>query len=313
MRYTPRDYQNYLTFDSQSKHLLVEGRDDKHLFFVLLSAHFDNETRNRICIDSAQDLIDFDGVYENRDKIEQICREIQLEPYAENFAGFVDREFREFELIPCFQDNLKCHRVSGRLVWSRGHSVENYFLDYSYVEDVLVSHLPDIGNQMSDLLRRLLGEQFETLVRIACAMSLTGKETHRLGQIRESISVQILKIAESRVTIDLDSWKKSLAAKGIAAGDAEILVERFLYWSQKTATEDYSVTRWICDGHIGFALIWAAYERLTRDRSGLPPIQSDHRLRFNLCAGNWSERTVKAGAEYPAEVFQLLGLGANGG
>jgi hypothetical protein len=227
--YTPREYQKYVAFDSQSKHLLVEGRDDKRLFLVLLAAHFDIETRNRIWIDCAQDLVDFDQVYENRDKVEQICWEIQLEPYAENFAGFVDREFREFEFLPCFQDNLKCHRVSGRLVWSRGHSVENYFLDYSCVEDILVSHLPDISNQMADLLRRLLGEQFETLVRIACAISLTGKETHRLRQIRESINAQILKMAESRVTIDPDSWKRSLAAKGIASDDTEILVEKFHY------------------------------------------------------------------------------------
>ena len=143
-----------------------------------LSAHFDNETRNRICIDSAQDLINFDDILENRDKVEQLCLVIQLKPYAERFAGFVDREFREFDLSAMLSRQSKMSssfRTTGMVKGTFCRELLLRLLLHRKHPCCPICPISAIRYQISRL--KLLGEQFQTIVRIACAMSLTGKDT----------------------------------------------------------------------------------------------------------------------------------------
>ena len=141
-KYNPAAYRIYLQL-SEKKHVLVEGKSEK-IAFRNLKYELDIDI-DELEIDSAEYLIEFEDSeghpqkLGNREKVEEISKIVVAEsqnlenngrePYADKFIGFVDREYREFQVSNSIQDLLNCHRVSDRLVWSRGHSIENYLFE----------------------------------------------------------------------------------------------------------------------------------------------------------------------------------------
>jgi hypothetical protein len=133
IQYTPAEFRNFLMM-SHDKHLLVEGIDDKIAFKLLFE---ELSGKHDIKIDTAERLINFERPLGNREKVEEICRTVTGRSFADKLVGFVDREFREFEWDNDIRDNLGQHKVDGRLVWSRGHSIENYFFDFIILREAL--------------------------------------------------------------------------------------------------------------------------------------------------------------------------------
>ena len=123
--WTPNDYHHYIRF-STKRHILVEGRDDKRLLKALLNELIGEPAMRTVEIDTAEQLIGFDEIAENRKKVEAVNDRIANKPYGNKIVCFVDREFRGFDLDR-MHDDVGEHRVSGRLVWTRGHSVEFFF------------------------------------------------------------------------------------------------------------------------------------------------------------------------------------------
>lgn len=104
----------------------------------------DSVGSHKILVDSAEHLIkgnqssDFSN---NRQKVEAIAHSICQKNYASGFVGFVDRELYKFQW-DCesnleLQDVLNSHEVVQRLVFSRGHSIENYVFDLSILCEAL--------------------------------------------------------------------------------------------------------------------------------------------------------------------------------
>ena len=110
------------------KILLVEGRRDKIAFEILLKILCG---RHDIAVHSVGDLLEFDEeVLGEREKVKKAYYSVIDTPHIEKLVGFIDREFDDFEWNGGFVDTRRAHKVSGRLVCSRGHSIENYCFDF---------------------------------------------------------------------------------------------------------------------------------------------------------------------------------------
>ncbi len=317
---------------------MVEGPSDKEVFLLLLDEFFTRSSlaehtpikRNDIDIDTAEQLIGFDTKRGNRDKVEYICAQVEGLPYAEKLVGFVDREFREFELdhVPP-QDNLHGHKVSGRLVWSRGHSIENYFFDFRIVHDPFrSSYTKDRSDDALDCLDDALDlfeKTMDATMRLACAVSLAGYDIGIFEPIEKSISWELLDISDAHVTLHLDAWREELINnRRFSKKKADTLLDRFTYWHDRLLEASPSVARWMCHGHIGIKILWAAYARCmviawrnkarTKPETGARQIaQSSDESKWRDCIIAWARHALDNLCEYPKEVFMLLGLhGLNG-
>jgi hypothetical protein len=90
-------------------------------------------------IDDAESLVDCDSAYTNLAKVEYICKSVQNRPYAHKIVGIVDRMLRDFRRASSVEDTLRQHKVMGRLIWTRGHSIENYFFQVAVLREVMWS------------------------------------------------------------------------------------------------------------------------------------------------------------------------------
>lgn len=314
-------YRNLLRFSSD-RHLLVEGSGDKHAFRVWLDELFQRTASpniDAIQIDSAESLIEF-GQAGNRKKVEMVCNGVSGEPYADRLVGFVDREFREFRCDPQLVDCIEGHRISDRLVWSRGHSIENYYFDFDTLRRPLRQcSSTDRFREALDLFEAV----FEETIRLACAASLAGHEIGMLSLVRGSVRREFLLLdrdAELMLSVDRDVWRFCLTQhQGCTAEIADQLLGKFEFWNQRTRETDFDAVRWMCHGHIGLAFIWAAYSRCVLDvcraqgegrarAEASSVLQAQESLRFNACAEQWVARSLGGHCSYPVEVFELLGL-----
>ncbi|MUH00031.1 DUF4435 domain-containing protein [Scytonema sp. UIC 10036] len=314
--YKPSDYRNLIRM-SNKKRLLVEGKEDKILFKLLLDELYSQ--KNKIDIDSAEDLINFDNAIGNRQKVEAICQSLTNEPYNHKLVGFVDREFRDFDISDTIQDNLNLHKVQGQLVWSRGHSMENYFFDFSILRDPLRDL--SAAEWFDDALY-LFKQLIDSTIRLACSVSLVGHELGILKRIKCSVSWQMLNIlvASNNVQILFNSWEENfITDQNFCQEEAKKIITRYQYWHQIIEQADFKVVRWLCHGHIGIAVIWAVYSRCVydiccRNKRGNPESEVavvqriKEENRTHTCASWWARKAVVNQCDYPIEVLKLLDI-----
>jgi len=327
LSYDLPSYRNYVRF-SHTRHLLVEGRSDKRLFQALfdqLSTRV-NLPNHGGCveIDTAESLINFPNAAEgigNREKVERVCQSVEGQPFAEKLVGFVDREFREFDFAPDLRDRISGHKVSGRLVWSRGHSIENYLFDFDILRRPLRSlSTTDRFREALDLFETV----FQTTIRLACAASIAGYRLGKLNLVSKSVNWEVLTIdpAQGQLALDYDAWKQKLVKRhSLPAEQTSALVEQVRSWSSVVGSSDWHIARWMCHGHIGLAFVWAAYGRCVHEvchrassdhkkaaAEARKVLKADSSVRFNVCAEWWVQRALGNHCDWPVEVLQLLGL-----
>jgi hypothetical protein len=319
-QYTPNEYLIWIQ-TSNRRHLLVEGRDDKRIFERLMEGFLGNQWRDEfeIDIDTAQGLINGEELDRvgNRDKVEYVCSRVNNADFAERLLGFVDREYRGFRFGGEFLDEIGGHNVIGRLIWSRGHSVENYFFDFTTLRDPLVDFsTTDYLHQAITLLENL----FESTIRLACAASLTGQEIQNLNIIKSSIDWKVIEIENQTLRINLNTWKEILIEKMKLPMDrSNRIIDLFNRWSNSLRDVDFTIIRWLCHGHIGLTFIWAVYARCVfevcsnpnpRERAREPTrvLRAEESVRFNACAGSWARRSLRGECDYPSDVFRMLGI-----
>lgn len=317
---SPGGYRNLLRM-SQRSHLLVEGQSDKRLFALLLNEFATGAPaqgpRHGIDIDSAEDLVGFQDGLGNRQKVEEICASVENAPYAERFVGFVDREFRGFEIGSTLGDDVGAHRVLGRLVWSRGHSAENYFFDFATLRDPLRDF--SVTEHFDGALDRL-ETVLEATIRLACAASLAGRECNLLWVVPK-VDWQIVEVSPPAVSLAVAAWQESLVQRqNLTSSQADELAVRVEAWHRVTSTSAYPVVRWMCHGHAGLAFTWAVYTRCVFDVCDDPDarareaqakrvLKAEESVRFNACASRWARRALGNECDYPMEVLELLGVG----
>src|SRR2546421_1849640 len=317
--YTPAGYRNMVKM-SKFKFILVEGKDDKTTFKYLTEELFGK--RPDIIVKGAHE-IRFGSNIENREddignreRVEIIAESIKNKKYAKRFVGFVDREFRGFTLDNEIKDVIGKHNVTDRLIWSRGHSLENYYFDFSSLRRPLrhFSMTPHFDDALD-----LFEQNFEQIIRLACSVGLAGMKCGMLQYVKRSIDWTVLEFNTLDLTINTANWRRILNQKRIKSEDVNTIIETFQKLLEKLLITNFNVVRWICHGHIGITVIWAAYARCVFEvcqrlgnedprSEAINVIRANETVRCNGCASEWAQQALNKSCEYPAEIFNLLEL-----
>lgn len=319
--YKPSEYITYI-LNSKRKHLLVEGTTDKRLFHDLLdelkhTGVIDVDTQ--IDIDSAEILVNFDPPAGNREKVEQVCQQVTGKSFESRFVGFVDREFREFDLETVLQDKLKCHKVDGRLVWSRGHSIENYCFEFP----VLRTPLRDMSTAEFDHVQRSLAlyeSLFDDILYFACATSLAAHDANRADKVQSSIHWSVFDFSEGKFRIDFTKWREQFSRINVSDNIAKQVIAHWHKWYPIIVQSDMATVRWMCHGHIGFTTMWAAYaqclvakklDQHVKNSKAAAHAKAHEKIRTNACMTAWIQGISRHNCEYPKEVLALLRIPHN--
>ena len=312
--YNPAGYRNMVRMSS-FKYILVEGKDDKRSLMYLVKEFFGK--RNDIKVHGAHQ-IKFGSNIGNRERVEEICEKINGKKYARRFVGFVDREFRDFELGDNIKDLLSKHNITGCLIWSRGHSIENYYFEFTTLSRPL-RHFA-VTPYFDDALD-LFEQNMEQTLKLACAIGIAAWQCNQLKPVRSSIEDwKILEYNTSQITINKESWMNSLVNRQkIKEADAFTFISTFQMWLIKVSKTDHNLIRWLCHGHIGITFIWAVFARCVFEvcqksggedprREAINVLRADETVRFNGCASEWAFLAVNNSCDYPMDIFIHLGL-----
>ena len=309
---------------SKSSHILLEGTQDRSFFEILRQALFEGEDRHRsasyVAITTSESIKSEDVTVGNREKVEIISQLVNDTHYSERFIGFVDREYRDFVFSDTIGDNLLRQLISGRLIWSRGHSIENYMLDFDVVRDPLYDCSPN--GEIAQTALELLQQNFSVILNAACAIGLAGLKLNQLETVRRTIHWNSLRMNDSILHWDTERWATSL--KQHSDLDSQIrsdLVREFEHWFGIARVSDSNIVRWACDGHTAMRLVWAAYSKLVfevrRSECGIGAKAANQRdsvfriennARFNHFARSWARIMSTDYVDTPKVCFDMVGV-----
>lgn len=284
---------------SRLPHILLEGKHDKAFFTRMCEAAPNAVPQNHVTITTAEQIKSDVSVVSNRDKVEIVCELVEQSSFRYRFLGFVDREFREFRLRESICDELRTHRCQGRLVWSRGHSIENYMFDFEVIKQPLLDSSTNDEIAMTAL--KMLHDQFSEVIRIACALGIVALEQDQLAVVRRTVDWKTIQLLDGRFRWDTNRWAKEVIERSKLTDRTHgSLVDGFHRWYEIAKVSEPDDVRWACDGHIGLDLIWAAYARAINDIaetvSGVKPKSTNQRdailgindtARFNYLTRSW--------------------------
>ena len=262
----PLDYNEFVNQVRMSRepHILLEGSQDEKFFRTVYQESYENRqdvAASKIAIVTAQSISSGDQVVGNREKVEIVAQLISKTFFKNRFVGFVDREYREFTLSSVIVDNLPRQNLIDRLVWSRGHSIENYMLDFDVVNAPLYDHSPNSSTAIKALSK--LQDNFQSILTIACAIGLAAKKLNCLEVARGSIHWNILRFNGSSLELDTNHWRNALNSHSkLTPQESLALINEFEHCFNITTSSGIDEVRWACDGHTGMRFISAAYAKL---------------------------------------------------
>jgi hypothetical protein len=313
LSYNPAGYRNMVKM-SKFKYILVEGKYDKIALLYLIHELFGKRPDLRVHGAYQIQFGSKSSSIGNRERVEEIAESIGSKKFAKRFVGFADREFRGFNFENGIVDTITKHNVQDCLIWSRGHSIENYYFDFSVLRGPL-RHFTTTSH-FSDALD-LFEQNLEQIIKLACAAGLAGHELGKLGHVESSIDLSLFEFNTSKLIINTTNWLNTLTKQKMRNEAAQSLIGSFQIWLEKLSEIDFSILRWLCHGHIGIAFIWAAYARCVlevsqRSESKDPlkearnVVKAEETVRCNGCASARAEHARRKSCEYPVEIFAYL-------
>lgn len=323
VKYTPQQYQSYLQ-NSNKKHILVEGKNDKYLI-ERLWGDFANkfgrsEVKDLVVVDRAEYLIKPDSrTGSNKEKIIEICQSVNSKSYAHKFVGFVDRDLDNFdwdyEKIETIKDNLQGHEIEGRMVRSRGHSIENYLFETACLCESL-EFISTISYAREAI--ELFQSVFESAIYSACVIGLAAAKSNLLKKIQNTISWELIELGRQKVIFFLEDWLRELANKrNLSPEEIKNLSENYAIYTNYVNEASFSVIRWLCHGHTGYDFLRETYikcatEVCPRDRNYSKEISNVNWMKkdrmFEQLTNFWVKTALDKSGEYPREVFDILDL-----
>lgn len=168
------DIATYLTSVKMSSKIrvLVEGVDDRSHVSNIISSFFKSA---KYKIDLASEIKGSCSVTmkNNRAKIEKIHNSTKGNNEYTRLVFLCDREVRGFSFDPVILDNVPGHFIDGNLSWTKGHSIENYFLDLRLVTTGL-RFLTSSAHKDSAI--QLFESHFESSIRLIAKLTLASRE-----------------------------------------------------------------------------------------------------------------------------------------
>lgn len=291
--------------------VLVEGPSDRRALVALIERMTGLRRGRDYLVDDAEWLKSPDGkIFGNREKVEYYCTQLTRTSVAWKIVGFVDREFREFVHNGTLDDQLNSHRVIDRMVWSRGHSVENYFLDLR----VLLPCFRNLSasSDVSEAVDKFVSV-FPDLLRVACALTLAGLRFGNLDLVARSLEWCHFQIVADRLGLRVDRWVRSLERKhGLDATRSNRLGRYYRGYRGYATRVSVDVMRWFIHGHIAMAAVWQGFARCLYAVNGRNKREIDGFLstqegvRLAQCAELWAAAAVSDGMTAPTPVVEML-------
>ena len=311
---------------SNHSYIMLEGPDDKSFFDILVdtvkgSPEYQDGSLSTVAIDTAERVKSNGLVEGNRQKVERVSQLVAGTLFRERFVGFVDREFRKFRLGDMIADCLRAQQRLDRLVWSRGHSIENYLFDFQVFRVPLRDS--SVNGDIAETALESLEQNFQELLGVACALALAGKEMDLLNVVRGTVHFGPIMPPNSLAFWDVQVWKKAIVQHScLSARQSDALAVSFEHWLDVVKASNPSDVKWACDGHTGIRLIWEAYAQYvfcaSESRPGVGPTAGNQRaaitrvplpIRFNHLARSWSNLAAYPDPDTPFVCFDLIGTG----
>lgn len=195
------DINTYLAFVKMSSkvRILVEGRDDKvHVSNVI--SLLCKEVKFKV--DTAVDLKGICKVTgkNHRAKVEKTHELAKSSSQYANLIFLCDREVRGFAVTTDVQDEIGGHYVDGKLSWTMGHSIENYFLKPEFMEDGF-RYLT--SSAFKDQAIALFSQCFPSSLRLIAKLTLAAGEFKNVSYPCGVVSWRSIRVSPSGdVSID---------------------------------------------------------------------------------------------------------------
>lgn len=295
-----------LTKMSSKARILVEGKDDRGIILGLISRI---NPKIKFSVDSAVDIKGncSNTAKNNRAKIEKIHLHCKEKDSHEKLFFLCDREFRKFEIDESIKDLVQDHEVDRNLVWTEGHSLENYFLSPSMLIDGF-RFLTGAGQKDNAL--QLFEEIFYLSLREIATLTLAAKIQNCASFPSTIIQWKEISITGNSIDIGLRKLKPENS-----------ITERFIrsYFDVSTviAQTPIETCARFCRGHtavIALQRIFAACLYTTTKITDEEIARYDANLFNNIpestirtaLSESWISGVSKGEASYPAPLVRLL-------
>jgi hypothetical protein len=306
--------------------------------------------RDEIEIDEITTFINNDNLLEpfivgavgNRTKIEYIHKNVRNLPQYTNLVFFADREFDNFvlSLKEEIKDEADRYKSDGSLIWSRGHSIENYLFDFTVLRQPL-RILSDI-KLFNDAIK-IFEDNFYSTIHLASAVTIALKECKKIQALEKIIDWELIDIDISTVNLRIADWEKRMSDRGekdergktirkFSNEEINEVINSYQNWNKKLKDDnvDIDLLRWICHGHIGIQVIlevyrscinYCALNREIKSRSNkeinIKKIHKEANQKIHKSgkdaiweefANWWAYKAVRNECLYPLEVLKKLGV-----
>jgi len=140
------------------------------------------------------------------------------------------------------------------------------------------------------------------------SLGLAARDHNCLGIVRDSVRLETIEVSD-KVVVDTSKLRAAVASRLGLKTDA--LMQGFQQWLQKVVAADRQVVRWMCDGHIGYIILWHTLVQCvqlisdgnTSDVALVRGTQKDARL--SACAEGWA-RSLSRTSEHPQRLLDML-------
>ena len=297
---------------SRDFYILVEGEYDKRAIDRLAFHLYGKCSADLSIAIWLSEQLEVDTRSSRKELIIQACNEAAIMCQG-RVAGLVDRDTHGFDVSEV-TDNSPYHEEETEkgILWTRGHSLENYFFTDNIIGNVLTEFTTS-GNH--NILSRAFKDNMKQIFVIASAIYLFGV------YLNEEYSIEYRKvkaIIENDVFIKEASGEKN-ALKLNTSRLVEKLLERYIELIpnrtelehklanilEKVSNKEVSVLRWFCHGHIALRTLLFAYKVLAGSNFNN---QNEKQITYS-CIEKWGEAARTQGLEeYPAVLFEFAGL-----
>lgn len=243
------DINAYLTTAKMSSKLriLVEGKDDKaHISNLLIKLC----TGIKFKVDTAAEL---KGVCQetrknNRAKIEKAHELTRMKKDYEKLFFLCDREIRGFSINQKINDTINGHFVDGRLSWTKGHSIENYFIEEDFLDEGLRFLTPSPYKERAlTLFKKSLNKAIQTIACLTLAAKELNNASYPCGIIKWE---HILLDGNGNLDIDFSSIQNPVIGEFITA------YNKYKPCILSSSTDDCLL---LCRGHTAIIFIKRIY------------------------------------------------------